>query len=124
MELCRVCKHDKKLHGSHIGPDHTGQKIKHISCNFEVKRSKIDLDFFGITSIGHRCSCDGFKHNTSLKRAIKKYQKYLKTLDKNLSVNIYKISEIKKVIRRFRKSIKDNPKNLLHWQLEEFEKND
>jgi hypothetical protein len=109
--ICRISHH------SHIGPDHTHQKIKHIGCRVTVKKDKIDfMGDFGISEIGHACSCDGFKPNTSLKRAIKKYQKYLKGLPKD---DLYEIKEIKSVIRRFKKDIKENPKNLLHWQLEE-----
>jgi len=117
-KLCRICKHPKDEHHFHIAPDHTGQKIKHIGCRVIVKRSKIVMDEFGISSIGHTCSCDGFKPNTTLKRAIKKYQKFLRGLERT-SNNIYKRKEIEKVIRRFKKSIKENPKNLLHWQIQE-----
>ena len=94
---CRVCGHSKEQHKSHIGPDYTGQKIKHISCNEIVKRSEIDMHEFGISSIGHRCSCDGFKPNTSLKRAIKEISKISsKTLDPTITVdNLYKRKEIK-----------------------------
>ncbi|MEE9339545.1 MAG: hypothetical protein V3U87_15840 [Methylococcaceae bacterium] len=116
QKLCRVCGHPKDQHGSHIGPDWTGEKIKHVCCRFIVKRSEIDMHEFGISSIGHNCSCDGFKPNTSLKRAIKKYQKFLRGLERT-SANIYKRREIEKVIRRFRKSIKENPENLLSWQV-------
>ena len=125
---CKICGHPKSDHGSHIGPDHTGQKIKHIGCKVTVKRTKVDLRDIGISSIGHTCSCHGVKPNTSLKGAIKKYQKYLKELKNQeltadtIRSNIYKIKEIKKVIRRFKKDIKENPKNLLWWQLEELEK--
>jgi len=117
-KICKICGHSKDEHKSHIAPDHTGQKINHVGCRVVIKRSEIDMHEFGISSIGHTCSCDGFKPNTKLKRAIKKYQKYLKELERT-SDNIYKRQEIKRVINRFKKSIKENPKNLLHWQLEQ-----
>lgn len=119
QQLCRVCGHPKEEHKGHIARDWTGEKTNHISCRIIVKRDSINgMEMFGVTSIGHTCSCHGFKPNTSLKRAIKKYQKFLRGLPRT-SDNIYKRREIEKTIRRFRKDIKENPKNLLHWQLEE-----
>lgn len=119
-ELCRICKHPKSQHHSHVAPDHTGQNIRHVGCMVVIK-TDIITDFLGKGNdmpIGHTCSCDGFKPNTKLKRAIKKYQTYLRGLPKTVD-NMYKRKEIEKVIRRFKKSIKENPKNLLHWQKEE-----
>lgn len=112
---CRVCGHLKSEHQIYIGPNWIDKKVKHVSCVVIIKRTEVDLSDIGISSIGHRCSCDGFKPNTSLKRAIKKYTKALKERD----FSEYKIKEVKDVIRRFRKDIRDNPKNLLHWQLEQ-----
>jgi len=119
-EVCIICNHLKSEHHSHIAPDHTGEKIKHVNCRVVIKTDVI-TDFLAKGNdmpIGHTCSCDGFKPNTKLLRAIKKYQKYLRGLPKTVN-NMYKRKEIEKVIRRFKKSIKQNPKNLLYWQLEE-----
>ena len=118
-QVCRICNHPKSEHHSHIAPDHTGEKIKHVNCRVVIK-TEIITDFLGKGNdmpIGHTCSCDGFKPNTSLKRAIKKYKKYLKDLPK-VYENMYKRKEIQSTIRRFRQSIKENPDNLLHWQRE------
>jgi hypothetical protein len=117
-KLCRICNHPTSKHHSHIGPDWTGQKIKHIGCIVVIKTDYIE-DFLGegnTMPIGHTCSCHGFKPNTDLKRAIKKYQKYLKEHE---DLSEYRVKELKDVIRRFRKDIKDNPENLLHWQRRE-----
>ena len=120
MTVCKVCGHAKDEHKGHIAPDHTGQKINHISCRVIIKREEVDfMGGFGVSSIGHTCSCHGVKPNTSLKNAIKKYEKHLKTLDPNLVKNQYARKELKAIIKRFKQNIKDNPKNLLHWQLEE-----
>lgn len=116
-DCCRVCGHFKEEHRSHIGVDHTGEKVKHVGCRVVVKRSELELPEFGISSVGHTCSCHGFKPNTYLRRAIKKYQKFLRGLPKT-SDNLYKRKEIESAIRRFRKSIKENPENLLEWQKE------
>jgi len=119
-KLCKICGHPKSDHNVHIGPDHTGKKTKHITCYFHVTKTvMIDGGPFGDIATNHCCSCDGFKPNTSTKRAIKKYQKYLKTLPKT-SDNLFKRKEILSKIRSFRKSIKENPKNLLHWQMDDF----
>jgi len=120
ISKCRVCGHLKSEHKGHVAPDWTGQKINHISCRVTVKTDYIeDFLYKGNTMpIGHSCSCHGFKPNTSLKQAIKKYQKFLKTLPKT-SDNLYRIKEVQSAIRRFRKSIKENPDNLLHWQKKE-----
>jgi hypothetical protein len=119
LKICRICNHPKENHTVHIGPDWTGQKIKHVGCKVIIKKEKIDfMDMFGIGEIGHSCSCDGFKPNTKLKRAIKKYLKFLKEHPAT-SDNLYRRHQVKDAIKRFRKSIKENPKNLLHWQLEE-----
>ena len=113
---CKICDHPKSEHKSHIGPDWTGEKIKHIGCRVIVKRDKVDMKEIGITSIGHNCSCHGVKPNTSLKAAIKKYTKYIK--DNKATISPYKVKKLRDTMRRFRKDIKENPKNLLHWQLE------
>jgi hypothetical protein len=119
--FCRICNHPKENHTVHIAPDWTGQKTKHVGCNTIVKKEKIDfMKGFGITEMGHACSCDGFKPNTSLRRAIKKYTKFLKD-NPPTADNLYRRKQVKDAMRRFRKSIKENPKNLLHWQLEELQ---
>lgn len=117
--ICKICGHDKKEHRGHIAPDWTGRKVNHISCYFTVKRDDVSgfMSNLGVTSVGHACSCDGFKPNTSLKRAIKKYKKFLKELPQT-SDNLYRRKEVMDAIKRFRKSIRDNPKNLLYWQKE------
>jgi len=120
-QTCKVCGHLKSEHSVHVAPDHTGQKIKHVGCRVRVKTDYIN-DFLGqgnTMSIGHTCSCHGVKPNTSLKNAIKKYQKYLKTLDPNLVCNMYRRKEIKEVIKRFKKDVEDNPENKLWWQKQE-----
>ena len=118
-KICRICEHPKKEHTGHIAPDHTGQKINHIGCKVIMKTEYIK-DFLGkgnTMPMNHACSCHGFKPNTYLKQGIKKYLKFLRELPRT-SDNIYKRKEIESTIRRFRKSIKENPKNLLHWQIE------
>lgn len=120
---CRICGHPKSEHHVHVSPDLTGEKIKHVGCMVRMKTDYIE-DFLGkgnTMPIGHTCSCHGVKANTYLKSGIKKMLKKLKTLDKSLSVNIYRRKELKKYIKDFRKDINENPKNLLWWQLEELE---
>jgi len=115
--LCKICGHLKSEHTGHIGTDHTGEKINHISCHHSVgKKDSMDMGIFGNVTITHSCSCHGVKPHTYLKRAIKKYQKYHKGLDKTLSVNVYKRKEIQKAIRHLRSEIKENPENKLWWQ--------
>jgi len=118
QQICKVCGHLKSEHRSHIGPDHTGQKINHVGCNVVVKREDVDfMKEFGISSLGHSCSCHGVKENTYLQRGIDKYRKFLRGLPKT-NDNLYKRKEIESQIRRLKKSIKENPLNLLHWQKE------
>jgi hypothetical protein len=75
---------------------------------------------FGTIPVTHSCSCDGMKPNTSLKRAIKKYQKFLKEeTDATLVKDMYIRKQVKDAIKRFKESIKENPENLLHWQRKE-----
>ncbi len=118
-KLCRICGHPKSEHHIHIGPDHIESKVKHINCMVRVKVEYIS-DFLGegnTMPIGHTCSCHGFKPNTYLNQAIRKYKKYLKTLPINADTYFKRI-ELKKLIKQFKNDIKENPKNLLHWQLE------
>lgn len=119
---CKICGHPKKEHKGHIGPDHTGKKINHIGCRVVVKTEYIK-DFLGkgnIMPVGHTCSCDGFKKNTSLKRAIRRYKKFLKTeTDPSLVKDMYVRKQVLDAIKRFRKMIRDNPQNLLYWQIAE-----
>ena len=119
---CRVCGHPKDEHRGHIAPDWTGQKVNHVGCRVIVKTDYIE-DFLSkgnTMPVGHSCSCDGFKPNTKLKRAIKKYKKFLKTLPLTVD-NMYRRKEVESAIRRFKQMIKDNPKNLLHWQIEKLQ---
>ncbi len=119
-KICKVCGHPKDEHHSHVSPDLTGNKIKHIGCMVRVKIDYIE-DFLGkgnTMPIGHTCSCHGVKENTYLKSGIKNMLKKLKTLDKSLSQNIYRRRELMNYIKDFRKDIKENPKNLLWWELE------
>lgn len=114
MAICKICGHDKELHTVHISPDHTGQKVKHVGCHFTVASERLDFGL-GEMPIKHSCSCHGVKENTYLMNGIKKYQKFLRELPKTSS-NIYRRKEVESQIRRLRKSIKENPLNLLHWQ--------
>ena len=118
-KICRLCGHPKKMHTGHIAKDLAGTRRNHINCNFIVKRTKIDLGAFGITDAGHSCSCHGFKPNTYLMQGIKSMKAKLKTLDKNLVSDMYEIRDLRKHIRRFKKDIQENPKNLLWWQREQ-----
>ena len=117
-EMCRLCKHPKKLHTGHMHKDSSGTRMNHINCNFVVKRTEIDLGVFGITDAGHTCSCHGFKPNTYLMRGVKRCKAKLKPLDKTLVRDMYEVSDLRKEIRRLKKLIQENPKNLLWWQKE------
>lgn len=113
-QVCQICGHSKSEHHSHIGPSLSGKKIKHVGCVVTMKRTPIDMKEFGITSIGHSCSCHGVKPNTYLKSGIREMMK----ARKDKSVGSYERNELNRNIRRFKQDVKENPKNLLHWQLE------
>ena len=116
---CKVCGHPKSEHRSHTHPDWTNRKITSKSCSHHVGEStSIDMGTLGVIPINHQCSCDGYKPNTSLMKAIKKYQKFLRNeTDKRLVKDMYIRKQVLDAIKRFRKSIKENPENKLHWQL-------
>ena len=117
-KMCRLCKHPKKLHTGHIVKDTSGTRMIHINCKFVIERTEIDLGVFGVTNAGHTCSCHGFKPNTYLMRGIKRCKAKLKTLDKNLVSDMYEVRNLRKSIRRLKKLIQENPKNLYWWQKE------
>ena len=96
--------------------------MKETICHWKGCKKKIRVDDSlgkgNTMPIGHTCSCHGVKPNTYLKKGIKKYQKFLRTLPKTVD-NMYRRKEIQTFIRSSKKAIEENPKNLLWWQLED-----